>query len=327
MDPAKSSKSFSFRRSRHSSIKDPITSPLGDYEEKEDFAEQPLVASPQIKSEKSSAEVNPSQKEEEKKTKKNPQWRNAWFGRLTLVAYVIGISNITMFPDMFIRNGQLAFLIPVILAYFLIGLPLMFVELIIGQVSALSPNKIFSRVAPLLSAIAGGMSIMAIYRSTFFMPHLAQTLYLSILSAEGLFMDLPWKTCDNDSSRCVDIPTVASCSPHWKNDNKTDFIQLSPACQQVFNGLFDRQYAEPVQTPHIQYVNDTVYRNTFVLESDHMFLPGPWGVVLCLLGLWICIASSVFIGPAVMSLLFCFIFYFLSCNLFILFNGIRINIG
>uniref|UniRef100_A0AC34FDB1 Uncharacterized protein n=1 Tax=Panagrolaimus sp. ES5 TaxID=591445 RepID=A0AC34FDB1_9BILA len=306
---SRSTKTYSKQRSRNSSIKAPITSPLGDYEAKENFAPVPQVGSPLLTADEETAETDVTEKEEGK-TKKNPRWRSAWFGRLTLVSYVIGISNITMFPDMFIRNGQLAFLIPVVLAYFLIGLPLMFVELIIGQVSALSPNKVFSRVSPLLSAIAGGMSIMAIYRTMFFMPHLAQISYLSILSAKGIFTDLPWQACADDSYRCVSIQNVTDCQHHWKGENKTDLLQLSPICYQTYLSIFDRQYPEPVQTPHIQYVNDTVYRNTYVVESDDTFLPGPYGVVLCLLALWACIASSVFIGPAVIGLLFCFLFTF-----------------
>jgi solute carrier family 6 amino acid transporter-like protein 5/7/9/14 len=51
------------------------------------------------------------------------------------------------------RNGGGAFLIPYFLAAIFIGLPIFFVELIIGQYSGLGPIKAFSFLAPFFKGI------------------------------------------------------------------------------------------------------------------------------------------------------------------------------
>jgi solute carrier family 6 amino acid transporter-like protein 5/7/9/14 len=42
-----------------------------------------------------------------------------------------------------------AFLVPYIIMLFFMGLPIFFLELVIGQYSGLGPNKAFQRMAPI----------------------------------------------------------------------------------------------------------------------------------------------------------------------------------
>jgi solute carrier family 6 amino acid transporter-like protein 5/7/9/14 len=42
-----------------------------------------------------------------------------------------------------------AFLVPYIVMLFTMGLPIFFLELVIGQYSGLGPNKVFQRMAPI----------------------------------------------------------------------------------------------------------------------------------------------------------------------------------
>jgi solute carrier family 6 amino acid transporter-like protein 5/7/9/14 len=53
------------------------------------------------------------------------------------------------YPYLAYRNGGGAFLIPYFLAALFIGLPIFFVELLIGQYSGLGPIKAFSFLAPI----------------------------------------------------------------------------------------------------------------------------------------------------------------------------------
>ena len=105
--------------------------------------------------------------------------------------------------------------------------------------------------------------MMAIYRSMFYMPFLAQTCYIGALSIQGLWSDdIPWKSCSDDT-RCVQLSTVMDCKKHWANENKTDFVQMEPACQNAYTSIFDRQYPEVVVAPHLQFVTEMVYRVRF----------------------------------------------------------------
>lgn len=46
-----------------------------------------------------------------------------------------------------------AFLIPYILMVFIIGLPIFFAELYLGQYTGIGPNKAFARIAPIFQGI------------------------------------------------------------------------------------------------------------------------------------------------------------------------------
>lgn len=57
------------------------------------------------------------------------------------------------FPYLAYRNGGGAFLVPYFLMVFIIGLPIFFSELVIGQFSGLGPIKAYSFIAPLFKGI------------------------------------------------------------------------------------------------------------------------------------------------------------------------------
>ena len=67
---------------------------------------------------------------------------------LSCLNYAVGLGNIWRFPHLAFRNGGGAFLIPYLLMVFVIGLPILFAELIIGQYSGLGPIKAYSFIAP-----------------------------------------------------------------------------------------------------------------------------------------------------------------------------------
>lgn len=68
---------------------------------------------------------------------------------LSCLNYAVGLGNVWRFPHLAYRNGGGAFLIPYLLMVFVIGLPIFFAELFIGQYSGLSPIKAYKFISPL----------------------------------------------------------------------------------------------------------------------------------------------------------------------------------
>lgn len=68
---------------------------------------------------------------------------------LTCLNYAVGLGNVWRFPHLAFRNGGGAFLIPYLLMVFIIGLPIFFAELFVGQYSGLGPIKAYGFIAPL----------------------------------------------------------------------------------------------------------------------------------------------------------------------------------
>ncbi|CAF1599490.1 unnamed protein product, partial [Didymodactylos carnosus] len=62
----------------------------------------------------------------------------------SLISNSVGLGNVWRFPFLAAQNGGGAFLIPYFVVYFLIGAPIYFLELALGQFSNNGPAKAFS---------------------------------------------------------------------------------------------------------------------------------------------------------------------------------------
>lgn len=68
---------------------------------------------------------------------------------LACMNYALGLGNVWRFPYLCFRNGGGAFLIPFLIMVLVVGMPLFYAELVIGQYSGLGPIKAFSFLTPL----------------------------------------------------------------------------------------------------------------------------------------------------------------------------------
>ena len=68
---------------------------------------------------------------------------------LSCLNYAVGLGNVWRFPHLAFRNGGGAFLIPYLIMVFLVGIPIFFAELFVGQYSGLGPIKAYGFLSPL----------------------------------------------------------------------------------------------------------------------------------------------------------------------------------
>lgn len=93
----------------------------------------------------------------EEETLKRAQWDSKLEFLMSCVAFSVGLGNIWRFPYTAYENGGGAFLVPYIIVLFIIGKPIYYMEMILGQFSSRSCIQVWS-----ISPAFRGISIITI---------------------------------------------------------------------------------------------------------------------------------------------------------------------
>ena len=81
------------------------------------------------------------------------QSSNTWANRIDLISmaigYSVGLGNVWRFPSKVLENGGGLFIIPYLVVLAVLGFPMFFMELVLGQYIHYGPVKIFEKMAPI----------------------------------------------------------------------------------------------------------------------------------------------------------------------------------
>ncbi|KAH8343027.1 hypothetical protein KR059_003938, partial [Drosophila kikkawai] len=143
-----------------------------------------------------------SQKKDEEKQKagERSNWGNGLEFLMSCISVSVGLGNVWRFPFTAYENGGGAFLIPYIIVLFLIGKPMYYLEMIIGQFTSQGTVKIWS-VVPGFVGVGYGQAFGTICIISYYSSLLALTLYYLFVSFQS---ELPWSYCRDEWANCVD---------------------------------------------------------------------------------------------------------------------------
>ncbi|XP_017115970.1 sodium- and chloride-dependent glycine transporter 1 [Drosophila elegans] len=129
------------------------------------------------------------------------QWTSKWEFVLSLMGYAIGIGNVWRFPYLCYRSGGAAFLIPYMLMVILVGIPLFYMEILIGQFSSTGCTGMF-RLVPLFK----GTGIAQVVVNAFCVCYYSVIISYPIrMISYCFFKKVPWEDCHNpwNTDDCV----------------------------------------------------------------------------------------------------------------------------
>ena len=139
------------------------------------------------------------------------EWSNQCEFILSTVGYAVGLGNVWRFPYLAYTNGGGSFLIPYVIMLFFAGLPLFFMELVLGQYSRQGPTKVFGRIAPLFKGLGLAMLGATFFVGIYYNVIIGWTLFYMF---KGFTSELPWVHCTNQSSyHCVENSTISTNDP------------------------------------------------------------------------------------------------------------------
>ena len=245
-------------------------------------------------------------------------WDSHWEFLLSCVGFTSGPSVIWRFPWLCYSYGGAAFLVAYTAMLMLLGLPLVFLELTLGQYSGRGPIHLFSRMAPATKGLGLAMVIISFIT----------VIYLNMISAYTLFYtfasfssSVPPVLCGNTSltgpscftpeqeEECFNSSNVTTfwnrtCTPVAElcAYNKSDWYKPSEVGSRDTNGrLTCKSGGVDVITRYTRTspAADYFHHSVLGLEEDTSWenLGGVrWKLALCLAAAWIIVSLCLIKG-------------------------------
>uniref|UniRef100_H2ZI19 Transporter n=1 Tax=Ciona savignyi TaxID=51511 RepID=H2ZI19_CIOSA len=181
------------------------------------------------------------------------RWSHKFEFLLSVIGFAVDLGNVWRFPYICFRNGGGAFLIPYFLMIVFGGIPLFYLELVLGQYHRSGCISIWKKICPIFKGVGYAICLMAIYVSSYYNTVIGWAVYYLYSS---FAYELPWSSCNHTwaDHRCLDKIAAASHNQTWSNDTQ------SPAQQ-----FFDRHVLE-------------VYKSSGLGDLG----PPRWQIVVCL---------------------------------------------
>uniref|UniRef100_A0A0B6ZSU3 Transporter n=1 Tax=Arion vulgaris TaxID=1028688 RepID=A0A0B6ZSU3_9EUPU len=227
------------------------------------------------------------------------QWGNKAEFILSCVGLSVGLGNVWRFPYLAFENGGAAFVIAYLVLQVLIGKPMYFMELVMGQFSGKGPTKVWD-MNPSAKGIGISMCIISLIVAIYYNVIMAYTLYYFFSSMQT---NLPWTQCSDDwidpHYTCIAkrVATPANCTTN------ITYNEMLTACQCTGNIATDSfmsynctaQIEGNVTTAAELFFEKEVTQKSKSIDPDDMGRP-LWKLTLCLLLSWMVVVFCLFKG-------------------------------
>lgn len=138
----------------------------------------------------------------EPEVKEREEWSGGLDFFLSALGYAVGVGNVWRFPYLAYKNGGGVFLIPYFLMMLVIGIPMVYLEFVVGQFTSNGPLTSW-KMTRVSKGIGISVNIANSLLVLFYNMIIAYSLYFLVLS---LTSELPWEKCNPAwaSANCVD---------------------------------------------------------------------------------------------------------------------------
>lgn len=239
------------------------------------------------------------QSEKIEETEDRENWSGKFDFFLSALSFSVGLGAIYRFPYLCYRYGGGAFVIPFIILMFVIGIPLMYLELAVGQFKSRGPVLSWVMV-PLFKGLGISMNVMNNYVNIYYIMVVAYSLYYIYLTCYYI-TGLPWSECgDWASENCVSNFTNFTFN---RCENETEQLKCGTDCfsniknltcedkdKLDYLGKFDFNF------PSLDYWNNKILDKSDGIDESGHFVPH---LIIVLAISWIICFLAVFRGVKV----------------------------
>ena len=197
------------------------------------------------------------------------EWSNQCEFILSTVGYAVGLGNVWRFPYLAYKNGGGSFLIPYVIMLFFAGLPLFFMELVLGQYSRQGPTRVFGRMAPIFKGLGLAMMGATFFVGIYYNMIIGWTLFYMF---SGFTSELPWVGCHPNVSS---VHCIANTTNTEMGLSKEDLYAVAP--------------------PEDFFLHQMLGMDRGMHNWDNVGSVR-WQMVLCLLGAWVIVCLCLIKG-------------------------------
>ena len=152
--------------------------------------------------------------EADQKSEPKEHWSHGTDFILASLGYAIGFGNLWRFPYKMHEHGGINFLIPYFFFLIILGLPLFFIELVLGQYVSYGPTKIYGAMSPLFTGL--GYSMIAIVACS--------SIYYNVINSWCIFYfitsfqnPLPWNSTNTEEYFVSNVLQLKDDDTTWYN--------------------------------------------------------------------------------------------------------------
>ncbi|EDV20633.1 uncharacterized protein TRIADDRAFT_31455 [Trichoplax adhaerens] len=219
---------------------------------------------------------------------KRSHWNKKMQSLLSSIGYTVGLGHIWEFPYLCATNGGAAFLVAYFVIYIIIGIPILFMELAIGQYAQMGSLQMMAHLFPILKGVGYAMIICSFGTAIYYNVMIAWSCNFLFASMQS---ELPWAGCEHDwnTNRCrtYDI----KCQPF--NYSLSNISNSPTLISLTYWGLIPSQSSN-LTAPTDEFWNRMVLK---INANINNFGEMQWNTALCLLLAWlivyICIYKSI----------------------------------
>ncbi|CAI9731435.1 sodiumchlorideB0+-likedependent and chloride-dependent neutral and basic amino acid transporter B0+- [Octopus vulgaris] len=209
---------------------------------------------------------------------------------LSCIGLSVGLGNVWRFPYLAFRHGGAAFLIAYLVLQILIGKPMYFMELVMGQYSAKGPTGVWE-MNPSAKGIGISMAMISLVVAIYYNVIMAYTLFYFFASMQSV---LPWSNCDSFINR-----TLKTCvSERLMCTGNVTLDKAGCICNEALNepgyNIACVNSTNFVTAPAL-YFDLEVTQKSPGLEPENIGAP-LWRLALCLLLSWLIVVACLYKG-------------------------------
>uniref|UniRef100_A0A1I7S7U7 Transporter n=3 Tax=Bursaphelenchus xylophilus TaxID=6326 RepID=A0A1I7S7U7_BURXY len=186
-------------------------------------------------------------------------WGNGIQFLLTCISFAVGLGNIWRFPALVYENGGGTFLIPYFFCSMVIGFPVVYLELSLGQFARAGPSVVFGRIKPAFHGIGWTMVLNSVFIAIYYNVVVAWIMIYMVMVI--IRQDHKWSECrgDHNTIYCQSYRENQSCTEQLGAPsfyfNRSCFLNNDTAAILIKNATFaDKNAVSPTEEFFDNYV-------------------------------------------------------------------------